>query len=57
MYSQSIFVHGRLSPKAALRRDEIEKNENIMSGQNMLPGSKLCQDAILRQGTICNILS
>ena len=53
LYSQPIFVHGRLSPNAILRRREIWKNWNIMSGQNILTGSKLCWEAISRQGTIC----
>ena len=53
--SQSIFVHGRLSPNTILRRDEISKNRNIMSGQNILTGSKLCWEAIFRQGTICRL--
>ena len=54
-------MHGRSSPNAILRREEIQKNRNIMSGQIILPGSKFCWDAILcpyaifRSDEICSM--
>ena len=48
--SQSIIVHGKIVSQRYIGSGGNVKKRNITSEQNILTGSKLCWDAILRQG-------